>query len=117
MAELIICLSRDKGTWNYVTKLIRDHKWDKVIILTDKAGRTFTPPKAVEFVVIDPNEALTQLSENVKEGLKEKISGIEVAVNFVSGSGKEHMALMSALLKLGLGIRFIALKPNSIEEI
>ena len=45
------------------------------------------------------------------------INGMEVALNFVSGRGKEHMALVSAVLKLGLGVRFIALKPGGIEEI
>jgi len=38
-------------------------------------------------------------------------------VNIVSGDGKEHMALISALLKLGLGIRFVALTKEGIKEI
>ena len=37
--------------------------------------------------------------------------------NFVSGMGKEHMALISALLKLGVGIRLMALTKNGIEEV
>ena len=57
------------------------------------------------------------MAKELKEKLTGKIKGIEVAVNFVSGEGKEHMALMSALLKLGIGVRFVALKPDGIEEI
>ena len=49
--------------------------------------------------------------------LKEKISGIEVGLNIVSGSGKEHMALISALLKLGIGIRLVALTSNGVKEV
>ena len=41
----------------------------------------------------------------------------EAAVNLISGNGKEHMAVISALMKLGLGIRLIALTPNGIKEI
>jgi len=34
-----------------------------------------------------------------------------------SGSGKEHMALLSALLKLGLGIRLVSFTNNGIKEL
>ena len=46
-----------------------------------------------------------------------KIKDSEVAVNFVSGTGKEHMALLSALLKLGIGIRLLALTKEGVTEI
>jgi len=49
--------------------------------------------------------------------LKGKIRGIEAAVNLISGTGKEHMAIMSALLKLGLAIRFVTLTDSGVREI
>jgi len=36
-----------------------------------------------------------------------KTDDTEVAVNFISGSGNEHMSILSTLLKLGLGIRLV----------
>ena len=48
------------------------------------------------------------LKENVNE---------EVGLNFISGTGKEHMALLSAVLKLGIGIRFFALTKDGVKEI
>ena len=49
--------------------------------------------------------------------LKGKIKDPEVDVNFISGTGREHMALMSALLKLGVGIRLVAITKEGMEEI
>ena len=41
----------------------------------------------------------------------------EVGLNIVSGSGKEHMAVLSAVMKLGVGYRLVAATANGIEEI
>ena len=118
MAELIICLGNEIKDLNYLSKLIKDGKWEKIIILTAKKNiNKLKPQKNSEIILINPKKTLVELSKEVKEKLKGKISGIEIAVNFVSASGKEHMALMSALLKLGLGIRLVALTPTNIQEI
>ena len=118
MTELIACLSSDKGTSKYVAKLINDYDWNNIIVITNElGGKSFKSNKPLDFVIIDSNNPLVFLAKDIKEKLSGKIKGIEVAVNFVSGDGKEHMALMSALLKLGIGVRFIALKPEGIEEI
>ena len=42
---------------------------------------------------------------------------MEVAVNIVSGNGKEHMAIISALLKLGVGIRLMAVTKDGVREL
>ena len=118
MIDLVACLSDEKGTWNYVAKLINEHSWDNIIMITNQFGvDSFKSNKKIDFVIVDSNQPLVSLAKNIKERLTGKIKGIEVAVNFVSGEGKEHMALMSALLKLGIGVRFVALKPEGIEEI
>ena len=51
------------------------------------------------------------------KNLKGKIKDPEIDINFISGTGREHMALMSALLKLGVGIRLKALTKEGAEEI
>jgi len=118
MAELIVCLGEGIKDLNYISKLIKEKQWEKVIILTNSENKNkLKSQKNIEIIPINPKKPLVELSKEVKEKLKGKISGIEIAVNFVSASGKEHMALMSALLKLGLGIRLIALTPTTIQEI
>ena len=82
------------------------------------ACRQVLPPELVrEFVVVDFSKPLLELVKDMKEGLAEKIVGTEVALNIISGTGKEHMALLSALLKSGLGIRIVANTVEGMREL
>ena len=119
MTELIAILSTGKGTWGHVARLLQDQQWEKIILLTNDYGaQNFKSENdKAELVTINENIGIKELREDIKVKLREKIKGTEVAVNFISGSGKEHMALISALLQLGIGIRFVALTKDGIEEI
>ncbi len=48
---------------------------------------------------------------------EKEIDDFEIALNIVSGSGKEHMAILAAVLKLGLAIRFITFENNKVIEL
>jgi len=119
MTTLVACLSTGKGTWGHVARLIADEDWEKVILITNEFGKENfkLEKKNVELIVINSMKHLPELVEEVKKALEGKIKGTEVALNLVSGSGKEHMAVISALLKLGLGIRLIALTKEGVKEI
>jgi hypothetical protein len=118
MTEIIVFLSGKGNNWAYVKKLVNEFEWDKVIIVTDEFRNEMLDLKSdAEIVTIDPALSLVDMANDLKDKLEGEIQGIEVALNFVSGRGKEHMALVSAVLKLGLAVRFIALKPGGIEEI
>lgn len=116
MTELIACLS--KNNWPHVSRLIKDGEWEKVILITDKNGKeNFKPEKKVEYVAVDFTKPVFEVIKEIQNGLKGKVNGIEVAVNIVSGTGKEHMAILSALLKIGVGVRFMAVTREGIKEI
>lgn len=118
MTELVACLSTGKGTWGHVSRLIQEKPWEKIILITNEYGaENFNKSDKTEFVIINANRGLNELRDEIQAKLKELIKGTEVAVNFVSGTGKEHMALMSALLKLGVGIRFMALTKDGAQEL
>jgi len=118
MTSLVACLSSGKGTWAHVTELIKKQEWDSIFLITDDFGvKNFSSDKEVNFVVIDSNKFLSDIAKDIKLQLEGKIKDFEVAVNLISGSGKEHMAVISALTKLGLGIRLIALTPEGVKEI
>ena len=118
MTELVVFLSTEENNWAYVAKLISEFEWDKVIIVTNGyKAEMLKLRNDAEIITINNKLPLTELASDLKEKLEGEINGMEVAVNFVSGNGKEHMALVSSLLKLGIGIRFIALKPSGIEQI
>ena len=118
MTDLIAFLSTGKGTWSHVNALINGTDWDKVILLTNDFGKeNFNANENTQLLVINQNENYEGLRDQIIESLKSKLTGAEVAVNFISGSGKEHMALMSALIKLGVGFRFVISTRESIKEI
>ena len=53
--------------------------------------------------------------EQIKKQLKDKIADFEIALNFSSGTGKEHMAILEAVLQLGLNFRLITVNRNNVE--
>ena len=120
MSELIVCLSTGKGTWGHVSRLIQDGEWEKIFLITNDFGKeNFTPDKPAEFLVIDPNKEINELRDDIYNQLKSNVKSgeVDIGLNMVSGTGKEHMALVAAVLKLGIGIRLIALTKNGVEEI
>ena len=118
MTSLIALLSSGKGTWAHVEQLIEKQEWDSIFLITDDFGvQKFQPKKPVNYIIIDSNKFLKDLTEDIRKQLENKIPDTEVALNIISGTGKEHMATLSAILKLGLGIRLTALTPDGIKEI
>ena len=63
------------------------------------------------------NRRIGLIIEDVVKQLSGKLKGFEVALNLASGSGKEHMAIISALIKLGVGFRLVVLTKEGIKEI
>ena len=116
--ELIALLSSGKGTWGQITGLIKQGEWDQIILVGApffmSKAKEFDFSKGAEMIPIDFDSGIKNAIAELKEKLKGKIKGIEVALSIASGSGKEHMALISALLQLPVGIKFIALTQEGI---
>ena len=110
-------LSTGKGTWAQVSGLIKYGDWDKVIVLGDDFAKRFTSDKKFEFVKIDLNKKIKDLRDEFSKKLKGKLAGTEVALSIASGDGKEHMALISALINLPVGIRFTALTKEGVIDL
>ena len=118
MTDLIACLSSDEKSWAHVARLIKEQDWTKVLLITNDFGKkNFKSEKDIEFIVVDIKKPVFGLIEDIRQGLKGKITGIEVALNLVSGSGKDHMAILSALLKLGVGVRLMAVTKDGVKEL
>ena len=118
MTTLIACLSTGKGTWGHVNRLIEDGKYDRIFLITNDYGKeNFNKSSKTELISLNLNQGLNELRDDILKNLKGKIKESEVDVNFISGTGRDHMALMAALLKLGVGIRLKALTKEGAEEI
>ena len=63
------------------------------------------------------NKKIKDLKEEFLSKLKGNLKGTEVALSLASGDGKEHMALISALINLPVGIRFAALTKEGIIDL
>ena len=118
MTDLVACLSSGEKSWAHIARLIKEQDWKKVFLITDAYGKkTFKTEKNVEFVVVDSKKPVFELIEDIRKGLQGRITDLEVALNLVSGTGKEHMAILSALLKLGVGVRLIAVTKDGVREL
>ena len=115
--ELVALLSTGKGTWSQISGLINHGEWEKIIILGDEFAKKFSSEKKFEFIKIDLNKKIKDLKEEFLKKLKGKLNGTEVALSIASGDGKEHMALISALINLPVGIRFAALTREGVIDL
>jgi hypothetical protein len=118
MTSLIACLTTGKGSWASVNELINSTEWEKIYLITNDFGKEkFTTTKVHEFILINPDASAIEITTSIFSQLKGKIKDMEVAVNFSSGSGREHMAIISAVLNLGLGVRLVDVKDGKMEII
>jgi len=111
--ELIALLSSGKGTWGQVAGVVNHGDWEKIILMGDEFAKQFTVKKDYEFIEIK-SDSILELKDQISEKLKGKLKGTEVALSIASGEGKEHMALISALLSLPVGIRFTVLTKDGL---
>lgn len=111
--ELVALLSSGKGTWGQVSGLVKQGEWDNIILIGNDFAKKFSVEKEHEFIEIKES-SLVEIKKEILEKIKNKIKGTEVALSIASGSGKEHMALISALLSIPVGVRFTALTKEGI---
>jgi len=111
--ELIALISSGKGTWGQVAGVINQGEWDNIILIGTEFAKKFTSEKDFEFIEISAGRII-ELKDELLGKLRGKIKGTEIALTIASGTGKEHMALISALLNLPVGIRFTALTKEGI---
>ncbi len=111
--ELVAFLGIGKGTWGQVSGVMNQGEWDKIFLIGNNFAKQFTSQKDFEFIEVNSSR-ISELKDEILKKLQGKIKGTEVALTIASGTGKEHMALISALLSLPAGIRFTALTKDGI---
>ena len=123
MTCLVAVLSSGKGTWGYLGAIIEKEPWEKVFLVTNDFGREnfgkrVKTEKPVEFIVLNLEKTIPELIDSIVGALSGKIADFQVALNIISGEGKEHTAVLAALLRSGLAVRLVALdKDDKIIEL
>ena len=116
--ELVALISKGEGSWAQISGLIKHGEWEKVVLIGDDFARdNFKHEKKFEFVKVPLNQKIKDLRDDLLKNLKGKFDGLEVAVSIASGEGKEHMALISALINLPIGVRFAALTKEGVIDL
>ena len=117
MTSLIACLSSGKGTWSQVIQLINSQEWEQVFLVTNRFGsETFKSDKC-HLIVLDENASIADMSAAIGQALQDRVHDLEIALNLASGTGAEHMALISAVLKQGLAFRLVIPDETGAKEL
>lgn len=118
MTQLVAFLATGKGTWGHVLELARQEDFESIILITNTFGKDkFQPSENMKLVVADLRMDVEGLRDYLTDKLKPLVTGTEVALNIVSGEGKEHMALIAALLNLGVGVRLVVAGEEKMVEL
>ena len=115
--ELVVFMGDDKENWGQVNGLINRGEWEKIIIVKSKSSDDYESPKEADIVLVDTSKPLLELKEDIINKLRKKFEGFDAHVSIASGTGKEHMALISALLSIPVGIRLVVFTKNGVEVI
>ncbi len=114
--EFVAFVGTDKENWGQITALINRFETDRMVLVMGKDATDFPTTSKCEKIVIDTGKSLVSLKEELLEKLRQKkIGDFEVALSLASGNGKEHMALISALLSLPVGIKLVIYTKEGVQ--
>ncbi len=118
MSSLVTFLGGGKGTWVPVIQLIDSQQWEHVFLIMPQffADKYQSKSASVHKIVFDDTKSVVLLAEEFRQIFEGKLFG-DVGFCCISGSGVEHMAALSALLKSGGGIRLIMFSNNQVIEV
>ena len=104
---LLAVLGIGKGTWGHIARLISEEEWGKILIVGNDWGKeNFSPfkkesaegnpvpAKELDWILVNNRVGFNTLKDTIKEKLPAEG---EICVSLISGSGKEHIALLAAL--------------------
>ena len=115
--ELVAFIGEDKENWGQVTALIKNGKWSKKILIKNSKVTNFPDIDGAEIISVDSTKPISEIEQFLVKNLSSKLSEFEAHLSIASGKGKEHIALISALLSIPLGIRLVAYTKNGVEII
>ena len=82
--------------------------------MKNKNAEDYPAKGNTEIVNINSDKPITEMKDDIMSKIKGKLSGFECALSIASGNGKEHIALISALLSLPVGIRLAVYTKDGI---
>ena len=112
VANFIATLGVGKGTWGHVSRIVSEQEFDKVVLVsTEWVKENFKLPKEVEWILINNRAGF----DIIKEEIKSKLPQGELVVSIVSGSGKEHTAMLVALKEAKRDFKLVILTGDGTK--
>lgn len=109
---LIAILGVGKGTWGHIARLISEEEWGKIMLIGNEWGQeNFAPSKEADWIIVNNRSGF----EAIKNEIKDKLPDGEIVVSLISGSGKEHTALLAALKEAGKDFKLIILTGDGTK--
>lgn len=115
--KLVAYISSDPSSYGQLSALInRLDEAEQILIVKDKSTSMPFASPICQAVDVDSSKDLISFKEEIQTALKPHLKeDFEVALSLASGNGKEHMALISALLTIPVGIRLTAFTKQGVE--
>ena len=106
----------DKENWGQVTALLNRLEYEKCILVKSNKANDFPAPENSRILEIRSDLPLLEMKDYMIEKMKPLLSGdFEVSLSLASGNGKEHMALVSALLNIPVGIKLVVYTKEGVQ--
>lgn len=114
--NLVAFIGKEKETYGQISALINKFEAEKIILVKNSETKDFPQNEKCEIINVTSENDLISLKEEISENLRKYLlTEFEVALSLASGNGKEHMALLSALLSIPVGIKLVAYTKKGIE--
>ena len=113
LKTLIATLGVGKGTWGKVKRVCTE-EWDNIILLgNDWAKETYKSTDNFEWIILDSDKDACQLVEDILPSFDRDLG--EIYINLLSGSGREHNAVLAALLSLNKPFKMVCISDDGIQ--
>jgi len=110
---LLAVLGVGKGSWGHIARLIAEEEWDAILMIGNDWGKeNFSPGKEVDWVIVNNRSGFNILKDAIKEKLPKED---EICVTLISGSGKEHTALLAALREAKKPFKLVILTGEGVQ--
>ena len=120
MVGIVLVAGEGKGTWGEVFKILDSEPWTCAYVITapffeQKFREKYSGKAPLTILSLEESKPLSTMVQDLANAFKTLTD--DVALNLISGSGKQHMAVLAGLLKAGVGIRLVTVNENGITEI
>lgn len=114
--EFVAFVGADKENWGQVTALLNRLEYEKCFLIVNSKADGFPIPENSKVIELKAEMPLIEMKNYLIEKLKPLLSGdFEVSLSIASGNGKEHMAVVSALLNVPVGIKLVVYTKEGVQ--